>query len=122
MTGDLGGLDEIFAPGVIDHDPAMGQEPGPEGFKNFFAQLRAAFPDLSLRVEHTVTDADNVALAYTIGGTHQGPFLGVAPTGRSIEARGMQIARFEHGQIVERWGSSDELGILRQLNASPATP
>jgi hypothetical protein len=29
----------------------------------------------------------------------------------------MQIARFEDGKIVERWGSSDELGILLKLGA-----
>ena len=50
-------------------------------------------------------------------GTHEGDFQGVAPTGRRIEARGVQIARFADGEIVERWGSSDELGIMRQIGA-----
>jgi hypothetical protein len=27
----------------------------------------------------------------------------------------MQIARYENGKLVERWGSSDELGILKQI-------
>jgi len=45
----------------------------------------------------------------------------VAPTNRRIEARGVQVARFVDGQIVERWGSTDELGILTQLGASPAS-
>jgi len=40
----------------------------------------------------------NVAFAYTITGTHQGDFLGIAPTGKRISARGMQIGRFEGGQ------------------------
>jgi hypothetical protein len=31
----------------------------------------------------------------------------------------VQIARFRDGQIVERWGSSDGLGILQQLGADP---
>ena len=31
----------------------------------------------------------------------------------------MQIGRFEDGKIVERWGSSDELGILQQLGVDP---
>ena len=43
----------------------------------------------------------------------------LAPTGKRISARGMQIARSENGQIVERWGSSDELGILKQLGVTP---
>ena len=54
-------------------------------------------------------------------GQHKGDFHGVAPTNRRIEARGVQVARFVDGQIVERWGSTDELGILTQLGASPAS-
>ncbi len=53
------------------------------------------------------------------GGTHDGDFNGVAPTGKKIEVRGLQIGRFEDGVIVERLGSSDELGILKQLGAAP---
>lgn len=57
-------------------------------------------------------------MAYKIHGSHNGDFLGIAPTGKTVEARGMQIARYEDGKIVERWGSSDELGLVKQLGAS----
>ena len=30
-----------------------------------------------------------------------------------------RCGRFEDGHIIERWGSSDELGILKQLGAEP---
>ncbi len=64
-----------------------------------------------------VADDENVCVAYTLTGTHGGDFRGIAPTGRKIKVRGLQIGRFENGQIFERWGSSDELGILQQLGA-----
>ncbi len=118
-SGDLDVLDDVFAPNVVDHDPAPDQGPGPAGFKHFFEGLRRAFPDLHVTPEHMVVVDDNVAFAYTITGTHQGDFLGIAPTGKRISARGMQIGRFEGGKIVERWGSSDELGILHQIGVSP---
>ena len=118
-SGDIDSLDEVFAAGVVDHDPAPDQGPGPEGFKDFFRALRSAFPDLSISGETVVSDDDHVCIAYTVSGTHQGEFQGIQPTGRSITARGVQIGRFEDGKIVERWGSSDELGILTQLGASP---
>ncbi len=118
--GNLEVLKETFATNVKDHDPAPDQGAGPEGFIKFFTGLRTAFPDLQIAVEHAVTDDDNVAIAYTVSGTHKGNFQGIAPTGRRIKARGMQIARFENGKIVERWGSSDELGILKQIGAAPA--
>ena len=70
-------------------------------------------------MEQLVADDENVAIAYTVTGTHQGDFLGVPATGRQIKARGLQIARFQNGQIVERWGSSDQLGILQQIGVDP---
>jgi len=60
-----------------------------------------------------------VVIAYTLTGTHQGDFHGIPGTGKKISARGLQIARFEDGQIVERWGSTDELGIMEQIGAAP---
>lgn len=33
----------------------------------------------------------------------------------------MQIARFEDAMIVERWGSTDELGILAQRDSTRPT-
>jgi len=32
-----------------------------------------------------------------------------------MEVRGVQVARFENAKMVERWGSSDEAGIMKQL-------
>ncbi len=118
-SGNFDVFDEVVDPNVVDHDPAPDQGPGPEGYKQFFGTMRAAFPDFEVTPEHmTATDKD-VALAYTVTGTHEGEFLGVAPTGRRITARGVQIARFRDGKMVERWGSSDELSILQQLGATP---
>jgi len=118
-SGNLSALRDIVAPGAVDHDPAPDQGTGPEGFIKFFTMLRSAFPDLKIAVEHMVADEENVAFAYTVTGTHSGDFLGVPATGRQIKARGMQITRFENGKQVERWGSSDELGILQQIGAAP---
>ena len=118
-SGNLDAFHEVFAPSAIDRDPASDQAPGPEGFIHFFTGFRAAFPDLKVSVEQLVADDDNVAIAYTMTGTHQGDFLGIPATGRQIKARGVQIARFENGLIVERWGSSDQLGILQQIGVDP---
>ncbi len=81
--------------------------------------MRSAFPDFGIKVEHIVTDEDNVSFAYTATGTHKGNFMGVAPTGKQFSVRGMQIGKFEDGKLVERWGSTDELGILKQLGVQP---
>jgi len=118
-TGNIEALDEVFHADVVDHDPAPDQGPGPQGFKDFFTTMRTAFPDLKVASETVVANDDHVSLAYTLTGTHQGDFNGIAPTGRAIEVRGVQIGRFQDSKIIERWGSTDELGILAQLGAAP---
>ncbi|WP_342112033.1 ester cyclase [Methylobacterium sp. SI9] len=108
---------EVVAPDCHDHDPAPGQHMGPEGYQMFFTQLHSAFPDMQVEVKKLVAEGDSVAFAYTLTGTHQGDFNGHKPTGKAIKVRGMQIGRFVDGKMVERWGSSDELGILKQIGA-----
>ena len=117
-SGNLTAIHDLMTPDVIDHDPAPDQGPGPEGFVRFFTQLRTAFPDLAIAVEHLVADEDSVSIAYTMTGTHRGVFLGVPPSERRVSARGVQIALFRDSLIAERWGSSDQLGILEQVGES----
>ena len=114
-TGNLDRFDDLVAADCVDHDPAPGQVAGPEGFRGFFTQMRTAFPDLAIAVETLVADGDQVAFAYTLTGTHQGPFQGHDATGKSFSVRGLQISKFKDGKMTERWGSSDELGIMTQL-------
>lgn len=117
---NLGNVDaavESFAEDAVDNDPAPDQGPGREGFRTFWSTLTTAFPDAHIEPRHEVVDDEHVVVAYTLTGTHQGEFQGIAPTNKKIEINGIQIGRFENGKIVERWGSSDEAGILKQLDA-----
>jgi predicted ester cyclase len=41
--------------------------------------------------------------------------MGVAPTGKVVVLRGIQMFRIENDKIVERWVRLDEVGLMRQL-------
>jgi steroid delta-isomerase-like uncharacterized protein len=114
-TGNFELFNEVVAPNCVDHDPAPGQGPGPDGYRFFFTQMRTAFPDFNAAPEAVVADDESIAFAYTLTGTHKGPFLGLPATGKKIKIRGVQFSKFKDGKMVERWGSSDELGLLKQL-------
>lgn len=118
-SGNFAAFDEVVAPDCIDHDPAPGQVPGPEGYRTFFTGMRTAFPDLSVAPDAVVADDESIAFAYTLTGTHKGPLMGIPPTGKKVKIRGLQISKFKDGKMVERWGSSDELGLLTQLGVGP---
>jgi steroid delta-isomerase-like uncharacterized protein len=114
-TGKFELFKDSVASGSVDHDPAPGQVAGPEGYRQFFGRLREAFPDLAVGLETMVADDESIAIAYTLTGTQKSAFMGIAPTGKKIKVRGVQIGKFKDGKMIERWGSSDELGMLQQL-------
>ncbi|SRX52692.1 hypothetical protein AEQU1_00559 [Aequorivita sp. CIP111184] len=120
-SGNLENIRGVVSENVKDHDPAEIQGKGAQGFIDFFSMMRKAFPDFKVDVKHMVTDEENVSFAYTASGTHKGNFMGISPTGKSFQVRGMQISRFEDGKLIERWGSTDELGILKQLGFDPTS-
>ncbi len=77
--------------------------------------LRTAFPDLHFTIEELVAEGDTVAGRLTMSGTHQGPLMGIPPTGRSVRQDHMHFVRFRDGKAIEHWGVRDELGMMQQL-------
>ena len=114
-TGKFDLFDQVVALNCVDHDPADGQVPGPAGYRMFFSGLRTAFPDMTVAPEAIVHEEDTIAFAYTLTGTHTGSLGTIPPTGKKVKIRGMQISKFKDGKMIERWGSSDEKTLLKQI-------
>ena len=120
--GDLAVVDDIIAPDFVRHDLGGGPDlVGPEGVRRLMAAQRAAFPDLQLAIEHMIVQGDMAVARYTARGTHQGVFQGVAPTGKQVTWRGVNIYRIAGGKLAETWQLADMLGIMRQIGAVPTT-
>ena len=111
-------LPELVAADHVDHWPD-GDLYGPEGVRIDVAEWRSGFPDLRLAVEDQVAEGDRVASRFVLRGTHDGPFLGVVPTGRPVAVAGVSIDRLAGGRLAESWLSLDALGLLRQIGALP---
>jgi predicted ester cyclase len=79
--------------------------------------FHAAFPDLTVRIDELVAEADKVAVATTMAGTHLGELLGREPTGRRVSVTGVDMVRIRDGVIVEHRGLTDMVGLWRQLEA-----
>jgi steroid delta-isomerase-like uncharacterized protein len=117
-TGNYDLFAAVVTPDSVDHDPAPGQAAGPQGYRALFSEMRRAFPDMKVEVAALVADEDAIAFAYTFSGTQNGPLMGIPATGRKVKIRGMQISKFVDGKMVERWGSSDQLGMLQQIGVA----
>jgi steroid delta-isomerase-like uncharacterized protein len=113
--GKLNVADELYASDYVDHNAPPGSPGGLAGFKGTVTMLRASFPDLVLTLDQTLAEGDRVAIRQTIRGTHKGPFMGVAATGKQVSFGGMVFVRIENGKVVERWGIIDVPGLMGQL-------
>jgi predicted ester cyclase len=81
--------------------------------------IRAAFPDIHETIEDMLAEGDRVVTRSTWRGTHQGAFLGIAPTGKQVSVTGIDISRVASGKFVEHWQAADNLGLLQQLGVIP---
>lgn len=117
---NLAVIDELAAPTFVRHEPASpGPVQGPEGLKQFVGMIFAGIPDASLTIEDAVSEGDKVVVRWKAGGTMQGEMMGMAPTGKQATISGINIGRFEGGQVVEEWASWDVLGMLQQFGLVP---
>ena len=114
-AGDYDRLTEVLADGLVDHDPAPDQSAGPKGIGEFWATFKTAFPDVALEPVQVVATEEYVTAVLEITGTHRGEFLGHEATGKSFTVRGIQVGKFADGKMTDRWGATDQLGILQQL-------
>jgi predicted ester cyclase len=108
-------LEDRYDPGFVDHDPAAGQPAGPAGPAWYWEQFDKSFSDVERDVIETIVTPTRLITIMNLSGTHTGEFLGHAPTGRRFTVRNVQVLGFRDGKASDRWGSTDELGILQQL-------
>lgn len=109
------------SPDIVVHYPrGLSPEPLPrDAYEAAAGQISAAFPDLRHIIADVIAEGDMVCVRGTDYGTHRGPFLGVAPTGKDVAFTFMLVARVEDGKIAEAWAEADIIGLLLQLGAQP---
>ncbi len=116
-AGNLAVIDELVADDVVEHEEFPGLQPNKEGVRQYFTLLRRAFPDLRMEPHEMIAEDDLVCARVTITGTHEGDFLGMAPTGKPIEVETIDMLRIRDGQGIEHWGVTDAMTMMHQLGA-----
>jgi predicted ester cyclase len=122
--GRLELADEAFTPDARLHVPGRPDLPaGPDAFKAVMGMWRHAFADWHMTIDHLVAEDDLVVKRFTTTGTHTGPLMGSAPTGRTFVVEGVVTFRMLDGQVAESWVTDDVPSMLVQLGLLvPAAP
>jgi serine phosphatase RsbU (regulator of sigma subunit)/predicted ester cyclase len=104
--GDLDAVDQMLALDFVNHNILVpGQEPDRESYKRGISAYKAALSPGRLIIEDQVAGGDKVVTRILAYATHdRGELMGVAPSGRELTNRGIEIHRIVEGKIAEEWG------------------
>jgi steroid delta-isomerase-like uncharacterized protein len=122
-AGQVDQFADLLVDDFTEHEETPGMPPGKEGVRQLFKMMRVAFPDLHLEPEDVLVDGDKVVARVRCTGTNEGEFMGMPPTGKSVDLEFIDIIRFgDDGLAHEHWGAFDRMGMMEQLGLVPAAP
>jgi steroid delta-isomerase-like uncharacterized protein len=110
-------LYELLSKDFVDHSAMPGLPTGREGVKALFDNFHTAFAEFTAEIHDQIAEQDKVVSRKSFHGRHEADFMGVAPTGKTVQIDLIDIVRIADGRIVEHWNVVDQLGLLRQLGA-----
>jgi len=112
--GNLAAVDECLAGSYVQEGP-LDTVQGPKGEKAMITKYRNAFPDCKLQIDEIISAGDRVVVRFTYSGTHRGDLEGIAPTGRSVKGKGIDVLHMLDGRIAASYSQWDALGLMQQL-------
>ena len=88
--------------------------------KDHIAMYEAAFPEYGLLVEQMIAEDDLVSVIGRASGTHNGPFMGMPPTGKSWDVPIHITYQVKNRKIVDHWLVVDTAAFMQQLGMIPS--
>ena len=118
-TADEKLADELVASDALFYTPAS-PEPlrGGKGYLSVVYFMRKGFSDIQWHITDMVADVDKVAVKWDLAATHDGEFMGIAPTNKKISVCVMNFYYFnEDGKVTNDIAAEGMIGILRGIGA-----
>lgn len=88
---------------------------GDEDFFENYEFIKLEFDPLEIQIEDIFAKGDKAVFRATLRGAHKGNFMGIPPTGKSIEYTAIGIARFRNWKTVETRLEVNYMGLMQQL-------
>ena len=116
----LNKIDDNYDKNVICHTTCNRHLYGSAEYTALVLSLLAAIPDAKLSVDHFYCMGDDVKgyktmTRWSLNGTHKGPGIYGAPTGKPVYLMGISHNRVKNGRILEVWTYFDEIALLKQI-------
>ncbi len=117
--GNVAALDESYDPNFVYHDSNNPQAYSCQDYFSWLTSLWAALAP-QLTIEDLIAEGDKVVMRYTLRGSHQKPWRGVAATGKPLTITATITYRILDGKIAEAWQNADALSLVQQIGLFPS--
>ena len=112
---DTGIFDEVLSADCRIYFPGSFEPISREQLKQVVVGFYKVFENISHRPEDLIAEGDRVVARTTDSATQIGEFMGLAPTGKTVEFGELHLFRMKDGMIVEYWIQEDFLWMNQQL-------
>src|SRR5215210_3070242 len=122
-AGNLAAMDELVAPGFVDHapPPIPGLTPGLPGLKQAFEIFWRSTPGTH-EVLDQVAEGDLVATRIRARGRFAEDLGDIPATHGEVDVTATAVYRISDGQLTEHWGETDSARRMQRLGVLPAPP
>ena len=118
VRGSFAAVDELLADDFVGHTwPSTGD--GKADLKRAIERVSKGLTDAEFRIDDMIAEGDRVAVRLTASATQTGDFLGMPGSGKRYTIAEIHVFRIRDGKVVEHWHQFDQLGMMRQLGATP---
>jgi steroid delta-isomerase-like uncharacterized protein len=115
---DLSALKQFWTDSTVERFPDKTCR-GAEEIAAYFQDAFDALPDWNMEVVTIAAQGDDVFVHWHLTGTHTGPILGIAPTGKALAIDGMDHFVLRDGKVVSNFVVFDQMQYARQIGMMP---
>ena len=114
-------VDELLADDFVGHTwPSTGNPRA--DLKGAIDRTSKGLADPVFTIEDVIAEGDRVAVRLTAAATQVGELMGMPPSGKRYEIGEIHVFRLRDGQVVEHWHQFEQMKMMEQLGALPASP
>ena len=117
-------LARLSAPDIDAAAPGFKPIKGPQDVKEYNLNLFRAFPDAQVKADKVVVMGNWAVIEGTFNGTNAGPMLTpmgeIAPTGKRVNQRFVQVVEVDRGLVKAFRNYYDQMEMMAQLGLAPA--
>jgi steroid delta-isomerase-like uncharacterized protein len=119
VEGRKATVDELLADDFVAHTwPSPTGNPKTD-LKAAIDRAAAGLSDPRFTIDDLIAEGDQVAARLTTAATQTGEFMGMPPSNKRYEIEEIHWFRVRDGKVVEHWHQMDQMGMMKQLGATP---